>query len=90
MSDANDPILDHTAGILSAYVSRHAVAVSDLPSLMRTVRDGLLALREAPVAAALPEPAVDRPSTAQIRKSVRPTGSSASSTARPTRRSSAT
>ncbi len=74
MSDTHDPILDHTAGIVSAYVSRHAVAVSDLPGLMRIVRDGLLALREAPVEAALPEPAVDRPSTAQIRKSVRPDG----------------
>jgi len=77
MSHTHDPILDLTAGIVAAYVARQAVAQTDLPRLMRTVHDGLLALKHPPVAGALPNgpaPAVDRPSPAQIRKSIRDEG----------------
>lgn len=54
------------AGIVSAYVSRNAVPVSELPNLLRTVRDGLAAL-DAPV-----EPFAEAITPAEIRKSVRP------------------
>ena len=77
MSATHDPILDLTAGIVAAYVSRQAVAQADLPGLMRTVHDGLLALQQSPAAFALPNelaPAVDRPTPAQIRKSIQDEG----------------
>lgn len=58
---------------MAAFVSRQAVAAADLPGLMRTVRDGLLALGDAgPPIVAEPEPDRPAPTPAQIRKSVHP------------------
>ncbi|MEG9528121.1 MAG: MucR family transcriptional regulator [Hyphomicrobiales bacterium] len=54
------------AGIVSAYVSRNAVPVSELPNLLRTVREGLAVL-DAPA-----EPVAESITPAEIRKSVRP------------------
>ncbi|MEH3063595.1 MAG: MucR family transcriptional regulator [Methylobacterium radiotolerans] len=58
---------------MAAFVSRQAVAAADLPGLMRTVRDGLLALGDVgPPIVAEPEPDRPAPTPAQIRKSVHP------------------
>ncbi|QGY05518.1 MucR family transcriptional regulator [Methylobacterium mesophilicum SR1.6/6] len=77
MPETLDPILDLTAGIVAAYVGRQAVAPETLPGLMRTVRDGLLALQGPAEKVALPTPpesAIERPTPAQIRKSVQQDG----------------
>lgn len=74
MSDTRDDVIALTAGIVAAYVSRQAVAADALPGLMRQVHDGLVALRGPAAAAGIPvaaEPAIERPSPAQIRKSIR-------------------
>jgi predicted transcriptional regulator len=73
MSDTHD-VISLTAGIVAAYVSRQAVAADALPGLMRQVHDGLLALQEPAGAAGIPaaaEPAIERASPTQIRKSIR-------------------
>ena len=73
MSDALDDILSLTAGIVAAFVSRQSVAAADLPGLMRTVRDGLVALGDAaPANVVEPEPDRPAPTPAQIRKSIGP------------------
>jgi predicted transcriptional regulator len=77
MTDTLDPILDLTAGIVAAYVGRQAVAQADLPGLMRTVHGELLALQGRPEAVAVPaspESTIDRPTPAQIRKSIQQDG----------------
>jgi predicted transcriptional regulator len=66
VSDTQDDILGLTAGIVAAYVSRQAVAAADLPGLMRTVRDGLVALQD-PAAA---KPEGFRLTATEIRKSM--------------------
>jgi predicted transcriptional regulator len=71
MSDSPNDLLGLTAGIVAAYVSRQAVSAADLPALMRTVRDGLVALGDAAPAIAA-EPDRPAPTTAEIRQSVSP------------------
>lgn len=65
MLESTDRLMTLTAGIVGSYLARHALPVREIPDLMRTVRDGLVAL-EAPAAA----PAPATPSEAQIRASV--------------------
>jgi predicted transcriptional regulator len=65
MSETNNRLTALTAGIVGSYLARHAIPVREIPDLMRTVRDGLVAL-DAPAAA----PAPGTPSEAQIRASV--------------------
>jgi len=65
MLESHDRLMTLTAGIVGSYLARHAIPVREIPDLMRTVRDGLVAL-EAPAAA----PALGTPSEAQIRASV--------------------
>ncbi|SDA12984.1 transcriptional regulator, MucR family [Methylobacterium sp. UNC378MF] len=72
MSDTQDDILSLTAGIVAAYVSRQAVSATDLPSLMRTVRDGLVALQEPAPAVATDKPEGFRLTATEIRKSMKP------------------
>lgn len=72
MSDSPDDLLSLTAGIVAAYVSRQAVAAADLPGLMRTVRDGLVALQEPAPAAAAAKPEGFRLTATEIRKSMTP------------------
>jgi predicted transcriptional regulator len=68
-----DPInlVDLTADIVSAYVSKNSIPPSELPQLLSSVHAAIAGLA-APSASA--EPAVEKPSAAQIRKSVRPDG----------------
>lgn len=73
MSDSPDDILGLTAGIVAAYVSRQAVSAADLPGLMRTVRDGLVALQD-PAAEDAAVPYKADLTAAQIRKSIRQEG----------------
>lgn len=58
--------------IVAAYVSNNSVPPTALPELMASVHGALAALDGQPVAAA--EPAVERPTPAQIRKSVQEDG----------------
>ncbi|WP_267422683.1 MucR family transcriptional regulator [Methylobacterium sp. GC_Met_2] len=75
MSDAHDPILNHTAGIVAAYVSHNTIWPQDLTGLIDTVHGALRDLAQGPtVPVATVQPDVDWPSAAQIRKSVRPDG----------------
>jgi predicted transcriptional regulator len=59
--------------IVSAYVSNNSVPTSELPGLIRNVHSALQALATGTSAAA-PEAEVEKPSAAQIRKSVTPGG----------------
>ncbi len=72
MSDHDASPLDLVAlagSIVSAYVERNSVPAADLPGLIASVH-GALANLGAPAAPA--EPEVERPTPAQIRKSVTP------------------
>lgn len=59
--------------IVAAYVSNNSVPPTALPELMASVHAALAALDGQPPAAAA-EPAVERPTPAQIRKSVQEDG----------------
>jgi predicted transcriptional regulator len=72
MSDSPDDLLSLTAGIVAAYVSRQAVTADALPGLMRTVRDGLVALQDLAPAAAAANPEGFRLTATEIRKSMKP------------------
>jgi predicted transcriptional regulator len=39
---STDALLNHTAAIVAAYVGRNAIAVSDLPGMIRSVHGGLV------------------------------------------------
>ena len=59
--------------IVSAYVSNNPVRPADLPDLIRQVHTALQALATG-AAAASPEAEIEKPTAAQIRKSVMPEG----------------
>ena len=59
--------------IVSAYVSNNSVPTAELPGLIRQVHTALQALA-AGAAAASPEAEIEKPTAAQIRKSVMPNG----------------
>ncbi len=66
-----------TTGIVAAYVSNNPVPTAELPALIARVHGAISGLASGPLPtesgpAARPE--IDRPSPAQIRKSVRPDG----------------
>jgi predicted transcriptional regulator len=65
--------VDLTGDIVAAYVSNNAVRPSDLPDLIRTVHAALNGLADG-AAAAAPEAEIEKPTAAQIRKSVTPDG----------------
>lgn len=65
--------VDLTGDIVAAYVSNNPVRPSDLPDLIRTVHAALHGLVDGTVAVA-PEAEIEKPTTAQIRKSVTPDG----------------
>ncbi len=91
--EASETFAVVTAELVCAYVSNNPVPVAELPALIARVHGAIAGLASGSLAqetGATAPAEIDRPSPAQIRKSVRPDGSSASSTARPTRRSSAT
>lgn len=61
--------------IVAAYVSNNSVPVAELPNLIRNVHDAIRELTSGGTpSAATSAPEADKPSTAQIRKSVRPDG----------------
>jgi predicted transcriptional regulator len=65
--------LDLTGDIVAAYVSNNPVRPTDLPDLVRSVHAALsgLANGTAQIAA---EPEIEKPTSAQVRKSVTPDG----------------
>ncbi|TXM72811.1 MucR family transcriptional regulator [Methylobacterium sp. WL69] len=65
--------VDMTGDIVAAYVSNNAVRPSDLPDLIRTVHAALNGLAGG-IATAAPEAEIEKPTAAQIRKSVMPDG----------------
>jgi predicted transcriptional regulator len=65
--------LDLTGDIVAAYVSNNPVLPSDLPDLIRNVYGALSGL-DSGTAKAAAEPEIEKPSAAQIRKSVTPDG----------------
>ena len=64
-------LLDMTVGIVANYVSNNAISVDALPGLIASVHGALAntGVQEAPV-----EEAVERPSPAQVRRSVSDSG----------------
>jgi predicted transcriptional regulator len=71
-----DPVEFHTidyveitASIVSAYLAHNRVPVAELPSLLAGVHAALVGLDQS---AEAPEPAVEKLTQAQIRKSIRP------------------
>jgi predicted transcriptional regulator len=62
-----------TGDIVASYVANNPVPPSDLPELIRTVHAALNGLVNG-TAAAVPEAEIEKPSAAQIRKSVMPDG----------------
>ena len=62
-----------TGDIVAAYVANNPVRPADLPELIRTVHAALNGLING-TAAAAPEAEIEKPSAAQIRKSVMPDG----------------
>ncbi len=68
MADENDNII-LTADIVSAFVGNNSVAVADLPALIKATYAALNAIGVPEVAEA---EAVNRPTAAQIRKSITP------------------
>jgi predicted transcriptional regulator len=65
--------IDLVGDIVSAYVSNNPVRPTDLPDLIRSVHTALQALATGSAAAA-PEAKIEKPTAAQIRKSVMPNG----------------
>jgi predicted transcriptional regulator len=65
--------LDLAGDIVAAYVSNNPVRPSDLPDLIRNVYGALSGLDNGTAKAAA-EPEVEKPTAAQIRKSVTPEG----------------
>lgn len=69
MSDSETIVL--VSEIVANYVANNKVAVEDLPSLIQTVSTALNTLGQPEVT---PEPAVAKPTSAQIRKSITDNG----------------
>jgi len=67
MDEKNAALIGLTADVVAAFVGNNAVAVADLPSLIKTVHAALSGA-EAPAPVAVEE--VIKPTTAQIRKSI--------------------
>jgi predicted transcriptional regulator len=69
MDEKNAAMIGLTADVVAAFVGNNAVAVADLPALIKTVHAALSGA-EAPAPVAVEE--VVKPTTAQIRKSITP------------------
>ena len=61
--------IELTADIVSAYVSKNSVRPSDMPELLASIHGALTGLSQASAPEA---PAVDKPTSSQIRKSITP------------------
>jgi predicted transcriptional regulator len=60
--------------IVAAYVSNNSVPIAELPNLIHSVYTAIGALTAGGASITSAEPEIDRPSPAQIRKSIRPDG----------------
>lgn len=69
MAEQGTKLIGLTAEVVAAYVGNNAVAVSDIPGLIRSIHDALAGVG-APVAVEHVETA--KPTPAQIRKSITP------------------
>lgn len=67
----NANFVELAGDIVSAYVSNNSVPAADLPALISSIHSALIGL-VAPIEAAAPVESVDRPSSAQVRKSITP------------------
>lgn len=75
ISGSSQNLTELAGDIVAAYVSNNSVPVSELPNLIRNVHDAVRELTSGGTpSAATAAPEADKPSTAQIRKSVRPDG----------------
>jgi predicted transcriptional regulator len=63
--------IELTAEIVANYVSNNSISIEQLPELIRTVNKTLCNLGQPEVSV---EPETDKPTAAQIRKSIRPDG----------------
>ncbi len=63
--------IELTAEIVANYVSNNSVSIEQLPELIRTVSQTLSNLGQPETTA---EPEADKPTAAQVRKSIRPDG----------------
>ncbi|POR39916.1 MucR family transcriptional regulator [Methylobacterium sp. V23] len=66
-------LIELAGDIVSAYVSNNSVPTSELPALIKGIHAALVGLANGTVQAA-PEAEIEKPTAAQIRKSVMPDG----------------
>ncbi|MCJ2095098.1 MucR family transcriptional regulator [Methylobacterium sp. J-072] len=64
--------IERTVDVVAAYVANNSLPPTELPSLIASIHEALNAIASGPSTAA--EDTVDRPTPAQIRKSIRPDG----------------
>lgn len=64
--------IEQTVDVVAAYVSNNSLPSADLPTLITSIHEALHAIGSGPVAAS--DETVERPTPAQIRKSIRPDG----------------
>ena len=64
--------LERTVDVVAAYVSNNSIPTAELPALISSIHDALNMIATGP-SAPTPE-TVEKPSTAQVRKSIRPDG----------------
>ena len=64
--------IEQTVDVVAAYVSNNSVPSAELPSLIASIHDALHSIGAGPVATT--DETVERPTPAQIRKSIRPDG----------------
>ena len=64
--------IERTVDVVAAYVSNNSIPTAELPALIASIHDALTLITSGPSAPAAET--VEKPSTAQIRKSIRPDG----------------
>ena len=64
--------IERTVDVVAAYVSNNSLPSAELPALIASIHDALNSIGSGPVAPAAET--VERPTPAQIRKSIRPDG----------------
>lgn len=73
LGEATETLLGNTAEVVAAYLSNNHVLAAELPGVIAAVHASLVAVAAGTVAAeemASAEPAVEKPTAAQIRKSI--------------------
>ncbi|MFD0938173.1 MucR family transcriptional regulator, partial [Methylobacterium trifolii] len=64
--------IERTVDVVAAYVSNNSIPTAELPALIASIYDVLNGIAAGPVQAATET--VEKPTTAQVRKSIRPDG----------------